>query len=211
MLGASVFPYVSISLFIYDRQFYQCENASGLYPPSAYFATNVLLEMLLNTVNAIVYALAHYYMVAYWAFIQPTNPPATAAGYLGIFVAMNMVSNAQVLFCALASPNVEIAFVLSAAYTNVSVLVSGAVISFPAINRYIGLVQYVSSIKYGFAAMMLHFFQGNKDGTMGQLLHVMRIDSPGTVWGNVMGLAGLYVLFMAGAFLCLKFFYKEVR
>ena len=95
MLAASVFPYASISLFIFDRQFYQGENASGLYPPSASFVANVLLEMLLNTVNGLVYALICYYMAAYWAFIQPTNPAATVSGYLGIFVAMNTVTNVR--------------------------------------------------------------------------------------------------------------------
>jgi hypothetical protein len=216
MLGASVFPYASISLFLYDRQFYQAENASGLYPSSAYFAANVLLEMLLNTVNGVVYSLIIYYMVAYAAFIQPADPAAMVTGYVGLFVAMNMVSNAQVLFCSLASPNVEIAFILCAAYTNMALLVSGTMISFPAINRYVGVLQYVSSIKYGFAAMMLHFFDGNARavtplGTMEAVLHSMQIDSPGTVWGNLLGLAGLYVAFMAGAFLCLKFLYGEKR
>lgn len=216
LLGACVLPYASISLFLYDRQFYQGENASGLYPPSAYFAANILLEMLLTAAIGIVYSVICYYMVSYWAFIHPANPPAMVAGYVGIFVAMNMVSNAQVLFCALASPNVEIAFILCAAYTNVALLLSGTLISFPAINRYVSIVQYASSIKYGFAAMMLHFFKGNAHavtpfGTMEEMLHAIQIDSPATAWGNVLGMGGLYVVFMVGAFLCLKFLYREVR
>jgi len=116
----------------------------------------------------------------------------------------------------LASPNVEIAFILSAAYTNLAVLLSGSVVSFPAINRYVASLQYVSSIKYGFAAMMLHFFNGNTRtvtplGTMEQMLHALKIDSPPTVWATVLGCLGLYVVFMLLAFLCLKYLYKEKR
>lgn len=116
----------------------------------------------------------------------------------------------------MASPNVEIAFILSAAYTNLAVLLSGSVVSFPAINRYVASLQYVSSIKYGFAAMMLHFFNGNTRtvtplGTMEQMLHALKIDSPPTVWATVLGCLGLYVVFMLLAFLCLKYLYKEKR
>lgn len=49
--------------------------------------------MLLNTVNGIACSTICYYMVAYWAFIQPLNPARMVRGFLGIFVAINMVSN----------------------------------------------------------------------------------------------------------------------
>lgn len=216
LLGAVLFPYVSISLFLYDRQFYQGDNASGLYPPSAYFAANVLLEALFNTINGIAYSLIIYYMEDYPAFVQPTNPAWTLVGYLAIFVVINMATNAQVLFCSLVSPNVELAFILSAAYTTLALLLSGSMVSFPSINGSIGALQYLSSVKFGFAAVMLHFFDDNTRavtpfGTVDALLHAMRVDSPDTAGENVLGCLAIYAAFMLGAFLCLKYLYKEKR
>lgn len=120
------------------------------------------------------------------------------------------------LFCSLASPNVEIGFILCAAYTTLALLLSGSVISFPAINRYMSGLQYLSSIKYGFASLMVHFFKDNDRavtpfGTVEQVVHAMQIDSPPTVWGNVLGCLGLYAVFLMGAFVCLKYMYKEKR
>lgn len=216
LLGTALFPYCSISLFLFDRQFYQGENASALYPPSCYFLANVLLEALFNAVNAIAHAAIIYYMEAYPAFVQPTNPASALVGFLGIFATMNMATNAQVLFCSLASPNFEIAYIMASGYTTLAVLLSGSVISFPAINRYSSGLQYLSSIKYGFAAVMLHFFDDNARavtplGTMKQLLHAMQVDSPATVGANVLALFGFYAAFMIGGFLCLKYMYKEKR
>lgn len=64
--------------------------------------------------------------------------------------------------------------------------------------------------------MVLHFFRGNTRavtpfGTVDKLLHTMRLDSPSTAGLNVVGCLAIYVAFMAGAFLALKFLYREKR
>jgi hypothetical protein len=39
---------VSISLFIYDRQFFNKESRGKLYPTSVYFLANTMLEVTIN-------------------------------------------------------------------------------------------------------------------------------------------------------------------
>lgn len=249
----------------------QAENASKLYPPSAYYLATTLLEAGLNAVNGAIYATILYYACDYAAFVQPDDPVAAVAGFVGVFVATTVAANvrthspsppfshvtnltriqssfpslilllhisnthpsntthprrrlahtrtrqAQVFFFALASPNFEVAFLSCSAYTVLAVLLSGCVVTYPVLNPHVLGLQYVSTAKYAFAAVMLHFFQGNPKaldggaGTVEQTLGALQIDSPATVWGNVLGLVGAYGVFLVGGFLCLKFLFKERR
>lgn len=100
----------------------------------------------------------------------------------------------------------------------VAVLLAGCVVAYPVLNPAIVNLCYLCTIKYAFAAIMLHFFKRNpktmKDGwdiMVEQALHVLQIDSPPSVWGNVLALVGAYVIFLLGGFLCLKYMYKEKR
>ena len=128
----SLLPFASQSSFLYDRQFFQGENAAGLYPCSAYYLANVILEIVFNAFNGMVYGLVNYFMINYQAFVNG-DVVASGIGYVGITMMMNVVSNAMVLSFSLAAPNQEVAFVLAAAYTAISVLSAGK-LAFPTIE-----------------------------------------------------------------------------
>lgn len=60
------------------------------------------------------------------------------------------------------------------------------------------------------------FFKGNDKtvtpfGTVEEVMQVMQMHHPGTVWANVLALLGIYSLFSIGGFFCLKYLYKEQR
>ena len=91
--AVSLLPYASLSSFLYDRHFFQGENAAGIYPCSAYYAANVTLELIFNTVNGIIFGAIVYYMVNFEAFVKPADPVACSAGFIGIIAIMNLMAN----------------------------------------------------------------------------------------------------------------------
>lgn len=118
------------------------------------------------------------------------------------------------LFFSLASPNLEVAFISSSGLTALSALLAGCVVSFPAVS--LAKLQYLSSTKYAYTAILLHFFKGNPKtvtpfGTVDEVMQVMGVTHPGTVWANVSAMLGIYMLFNVGGFFCLKYLYKEQR
>jgi hypothetical protein len=125
-------------------------------------------------------------------------------------------TQAQVIFFALACPNLELAFITGAAYSTQAILLSGSVVSFDALNRYVGVLQYLSVFKYSYAAVLLHLFQDNPRavtelGTVEQLLHILKIDSPSTVWACLLASLAFYLAFLVGGMACLEHMYKEIR
>ncbi len=124
------------------------------------------------------------------------------------------LTQAQVLFFSLASPNFEVAFISSSGLTALSALLAGCVVSYPAVS--LAALQYVSSTKYAYTAILLLFFKGNPKtvtpfGTVDEVMDVMKLTNPGTVWANVLAMLGIYSLFSLGGFFCLKYLYKEQR
>ena len=56
-------PFCSIGLFLYERQFFLRENATDLYPCSAYYLAYTILETLLNAFNGALFGLINFYIV----------------------------------------------------------------------------------------------------------------------------------------------------
>ena len=53
-------PYISMSLFTSDRQFYSVDIQAKLYRPSAYYCSNALATLPFSVANATVFALVVY-------------------------------------------------------------------------------------------------------------------------------------------------------
>jgi len=107
-----------------------------------------------------------------------------------------------------------VAFISSSGLTALSALLAGCVVSYPAVS--LAALQYVSSTKYAYTAILLLFFKGNPRtvtpfGTVDEVMDVMKLTNPGTVWANVLAMLGIYSLFSIGGFFCLKYLYKEQR
>lgn len=105
----NLLPFASLSGFLYDRQFFQGENAAGIYPVSAYYAANITLEVLFNSINAMIFATITYNMTNYQAFIGATSY-APAVGYVGIVMIASICANVSryiwALVCALSTQHI---------------------------------------------------------------------------------------------------------
>lgn len=88
-------PYVSLSLFADARAFYVIENAAGLYPPSCFYLSIVLIELVLNAVNGGVLVAIVYIMWTVAVFFDPERPWAACAGFAGFAMLQNMVTNVR--------------------------------------------------------------------------------------------------------------------
>ena len=88
-------PVASLSTFLHDRHFFQGEQAAGIYPSSAYFAANVTLEVLLNSICGFCFGMITYWAVNFQAFVHAEDQIASCLGYVGIFVVLNLVVNVR--------------------------------------------------------------------------------------------------------------------
>ena len=88
----TLLPFACLSSFLYERQFYQRENAAGLYPCSAFYLANITLELLFNSINGAIFAAVTYYLIDYQAFLHAEGA-RMFLGYLGIVVLTNVMGN----------------------------------------------------------------------------------------------------------------------
>jgi len=84
-----------LSSFLWDRRFFQGENAAGIYPCSAYYCANVTLDLLFNAINGVIFGSVIYYMVNFEAFVKPDNPTICAVGFISIITITNLMANVR--------------------------------------------------------------------------------------------------------------------
>jgi hypothetical protein len=88
-------PYVSLSLFADARAFYVIENAAGLYPPSCFYLSIVLIELVLNAVSGGIAVASNFRWIQLTVFFDPERPWAACAGFAGFAMLQNMVTNVR--------------------------------------------------------------------------------------------------------------------
>lgn len=94
-MAQEIFPVISMPLFGHARTLYAIENAAGLYPPSCFYASMVLIELLLNATNG-GFMFGYVYMsCSLGVFFDPVRPWASWAGYVAFGMLMNVVTNVR--------------------------------------------------------------------------------------------------------------------
>jgi len=129
---------------------------------------------------------------------------------------VNLQTNAEVLCFTMASPNHEVAFVLTAGYTAISTLTAGMVVPRPSMSLGGKVLNYLSLLKWPYQAMLLLFFSQNPRTTqlgtpVEKWLELLELDNPSTVGANLAIATIFYFIFIVGGLLCLKYLYKERR
>jgi hypothetical protein len=81
---------------------------------SVYYLSTMVLEVLLQSVGGLVYAIPSYTMVEYAAFTQPASRLGNFATYAGIVMVQANVGSIVVQFSALIAPNQDVAFCIAA-------------------------------------------------------------------------------------------------
>ncbi|TFJ85277.1 hypothetical protein NSK_003700 [Nannochloropsis salina CCMP1776] len=208
ILAVTLLPFASLSLFIYERQFYSGEAASKLYPCSAYFVSNIVLETLLNSFSGFLYSIIVYYNLDYVAFTQPRNVPLNFLVYLtGLILQTNMGSMC-VQLAALLAPNQDIAFVLAAGYVAASILTGGFIVSFNSFYRYSKWLQWTSFIKFTFQPLSMNVLRGTN---VEFVIDYLPLNTPGTILENFGCALAIYLGLTIAAYLALRHLHKERR
>lgn len=112
------------------------------------------------------------------------------------------------LCTSLASPNLEVAFVLAAAYQCISIYTSGLVVQIPSMDSLASSLHYISILKYSLQAILYLFFKGTR---VEPYMHATGLDKPDSLGFNLLACSIFYLVFALVGFLCLKYLYKEKR
>lgn len=201
----SLLPYASMSLFIYDRQFFAKDSAAGLYGVLPYFLSSVLLEAALLTATGLLYGAITAAMVG------QVVPGQGSRGVLcGVYVLHSLVSSQFVQLMAIVAPNQDTGFVAGAGYTSASMLVCGFLVAFPQLGPGLRWMQWAAFMKYSFAALAMNEFRGTPTE---QLLvkGLLDLERPSSIGQQLACLAGFGAGFAALSVLGLTYLHKERR
>ncbi|KJE93071.1 hypothetical protein CAOG_009727 [Capsaspora owczarzaki ATCC 30864] len=209
-------PFTSLSLFIYDRQFYSRESAARLYTPSAYYLANSLVELTFNAANVAISASVAYWMIDLGLSDNILGAERNANGFwvfLRIMTLLHIVGNQMVQLCGLMMPNQDMAFALGAGFVILCQIFSGFLVIPSNFNEVTEWLQYTSFLKYAYAGVVLNEFEGydaNSDPSF-SIIEEAHFSNPTTVADNQYVLLGFFFVFHIMAFLCLKYLHKERR
>lgn len=123
----TLLPFTSLSLFIYDRQFYSKEVAAKLYASLPYYLANMTVETIFNALNVLVSSSIAYQLINLGNRFADSGPQFGT--FLGIIMLLHVVAAQWVQLCGLMMPNQDVAFALGAAYVVGAQLFAGFLIS----------------------------------------------------------------------------------
>lgn len=106
-------PFVSMSLFVEDRRFFQRESSMKLYNPLSYFIAQFTCEIILTTVLASIFS-----MVTYHYCLTPDDdflPPdwVKFLTFTGITTVIANVGVAASVMAATTAPNLDVAILIN--------------------------------------------------------------------------------------------------
>ena len=124
---------------------------------------------------------------------------------------------AQLVFYTMLMPNQQMAYMASAGFAMLSVMMSGGVVPFSAIAGRTKALSYLSVDRYMLAGVLYHFFGDCRNnvaflyGTPSRAMSAMELDVFEGVWKNALVCVGFYLFYTIGGLLCLKYLHRERR
>jgi ATP-binding cassette subfamily G (WHITE) protein 2 len=168
-------PYVSMSLFTSDRQFYSADVSAKLYHPSAYYCSNVLATLPFSIANAAVFALVVYGLTGL------RNDFESIIQHVLILVVESLVALQVLYFAAVVTPNQDMAFMIAIAFTAVNILLSNFFIPFDLIEfDWISWLKWVSAMGYTWNGITKIEFQ-NRNFTCSEGAGILIPDLQGAI------------------------------
>lgn len=131
-------PFTSLSLFIYDRQFYSKEVAAKLYAPLPYFLANVTVDTIFSSIISALSGAIAFHMINLGNDFADRGQQAGV--FIGIVILLYITGGTWVQLCGLVMPNQDTAFSLGAAYVILAQLFAGFLITAPNYT-WLGFVQ----------------------------------------------------------------------
>ncbi|KXZ56416.1 hypothetical protein GPECTOR_1g370 [Gonium pectorale] len=111
-------PYVYMSLYTADKQYYMADLGAKLYHPSAYYVAKVLAVLPFGVLSMLVFSFTIYGMAGLRKEVGPLAEH-------GVMCVLAYLIASQVLYAAaIATPNQDTAFMVAIAWTAVNILMS---------------------------------------------------------------------------------------
>lgn len=198
-------PFCQISTFFFDKNLFASESSIGLYPAWIYSLTQIMLEMWVMSLCALVQSAVAVPMMSLW-----NVSISTSASFLTMFSVLcvgGVVGNTLVLLTSIISFSQDLAFLLGSTNVVLFLAVSGGFVPYPHIESWIEWLQWISPIKYSFQAFTWSLLSGTSTS---DLLDELELNTPSNVSLNLVILVGIFFLCAACSVLALSR-QKEVR
>eukprot|EP00877_Chromochloris_zofingiensis_P013185 jgi/Chrzof1/811/Cz01g29200.t1 len=138
-------PYVYMSLYTADKQYFIQDSASKLYHPSAYYVAKQAAILPFAILNVLVYAYTLYGMAG-------LRNQAAAIVFNGLLSILLYLIAAQVLaLAAYITPNQDVAFMVGICWTALNLLLSNYMVRYIDMSQnWLSQLKYISAMGYGF-------------------------------------------------------------
>ncbi|GBF87651.1 ABC transporter G family [Raphidocelis subcapitata] len=157
-------PYVYMSLYTADKQYYVADAAAKLYAPSAYYAAKTVAVLPFAVLNVVAFSWILYGM----AGLRREAVPVVANGAIS---ALLYLIAAQVLaFAAAVTPNQDLAFMVAIAWTAVNLLMSNFMVRYADMTQvWLSQLRYISAMGFAFEGYSIAEFVGGSYSCAGGL------------------------------------------
>jgi hypothetical protein len=208
MIGAAMFnvmafyllPFPVIPVQVHDKKFFLAERNLGFYSPWIYIVAQVLLELWVLILLAIIVAVIEIPSVGFW---NPSQPRwATFFSILSYMMASGLVGSALTQFFAILAPSQDLAYTACAAVVTFNMGLSGAFVPFPYMRDFIRWAQWISPCKYSLQALLISY---SMDTSREAALEVLDLNTPHTVLQNILVLAFIFALHTVSSTVLLTF------
>ncbi|KAL6756257.1 ABC-2 type transporter-domain-containing protein [Haematococcus lacustris] len=141
-------PYISMSLYTSDRQYYLADISSSLYRPIIYYIAKVCATLPANLLSAIIFSLITYGMAG-------LRHSALACVRVTTILSILSLIAVQVLHCAaILAPNQDMAFMMAIAWTAVNLLMSNFFIMYSQMAfNWLSQLRWISAMGYAFGGL----------------------------------------------------------
>lgn len=129
----------------------------------------------------------------------------------------NNAPQAQLVFYTMLMPNQQLAYMASAGFSILSVMMSGGVVPLSAMAGRTKNLAYLSVDRYMLAGVLYHFFGDCRNnvtslyGSPRGAMRMLQLDVFDGAWKNALACLGFYLFYTVGGFLCLKYLHRERR
>ncbi|GIL43410.1 hypothetical protein Vafri_1186 [Volvox africanus] len=139
-------PYVYMSLYTADKQYYTADLSAKLYSPSAYYTAKVLAVLPFGVMSMLVFSFTIYGMAG-------LRRSGSALAEHGLLATLAYLIASQVLYAAaVATPNQDTAFMVAIAWTAVNILMSNYLIRYDDMSQI-----WLTKVLRWFSVMMWTF------------------------------------------------------
>ncbi|KAK9764331.1 hypothetical protein K7432_008245 [Basidiobolus ranarum] len=197
-LFSTVMPLLPV--FAEERAVFQREHGSGYYTLKSYYFSKNIVELPINLFIPVIFSTITYWMIGY----------QTDAGkffiYMLVNVAMSLVGSAIGMFIASLFKEMQVALAVVPLILLPLMMFGGFFLNNGSAPVYLGWIQWISPIKYGFAALAKNQFTGlvvNGQAIGEQQLQSLSLDGGFSIFVNIVMMLVIYVVTSVCAFFSL--------